>query len=118
MIISDNIALTVLIYILILAAVIFLIKIIVGKNNSKESNKLNIQNDNNVLEKDDSAIANMRSSSDLPEDELIAVLTAAVSACMKPGVQSKIRVKSFRRIDSNAPMWNLVGRFDRIRTKI
>lgn len=118
MIINDNIALTVLIYVVIIAVVVLFVGIILNKNKNVKKSKLSVQNNNNELENSHSETSNTRTNSDLPEDELIAVLTAAVSACMKPGVQSKIRVKSFRRIENNAPIWNLVGRFDRIRNKI
>ena len=43
------------------------------------------------------------------EDELIAVLTAAV-AMMTEGTGGKYRITSFRRVGSNAPAWNRVGR--------
>lgn len=39
---------------------------------------------------------------------LIAVLTAAVAASMDAPA-SKIRIKSFKRVGSNAPAWNRAG---------
>jgi len=44
-------------------------------------------------------------------DELIAVITAAVSSMTDTGNgASKIRVTSFKRIGSDAPVWNYASR--------
>ena len=42
--------------------------------------------------------------------ELIAVITAAIAACM--GSQSNIVVRNIRRVDGNAPVWSKAGRTD------
>lgn len=47
------------------------------------------------------------------DDELIAVITAAVQASLvNAGItpECKIRVKSFNRISDNTPVWNETGR--------
>lgn len=44
------------------------------------------------------------------DEELIAVITAAIMASMKQCPDFKIRVKSFRRIPNNSPEWNVAGR--------
>ena len=42
------------------------------------------------------------------EEELIAVLTAAVAASLNTSTY-KLRIKSYRRINNNAPAWNKAG---------
>ena len=45
---------------------------------------------------------------DMDEDELIAVLTAAVAASLNTSTY-KLQIKSYRRIDSKKPAWNKAG---------
>ena len=42
------------------------------------------------------------------EEELIAVLTAAVAASLNTSTYN-LRIKSYRRINNNAPAWNKAG---------
>lgn len=42
------------------------------------------------------------------EEELIAVLTAAVAASLNTSTYN-LRIKSYRRIQNNAPAWNKAG---------
>ncbi|MGI6778368.1 MAG: OadG family protein [Acetivibrionales bacterium] len=46
----------------------------------------------------------------LSNEELVAVLTAAVQASFGRTPECRIRVKSFRRIPQTSPAWNLMGR--------
>ncbi len=47
------------------------------------------------------------------DGELIAVLSAAVAACLdKPA--SALRIAAYRRVDANAPIWNRTARRDNI----
>lgn len=55
---------------------------------------------------------------DASNDELIAVLTAAVLAGMNNRPECKIRVKSFRRIPEASPTWNLKGRYEQLLNKL
>ena len=55
---------------------------------------------------------------DLPDDSLIAILTAAVMASMQNNPDIKIRVTSFRRINQSSPIWNTTGRRERIENKL
>lgn len=50
-------------------------------------------------------------------DELLAVITAAVLACFKPEVRSRIRIASFRRVSDTPPVWNGVSRNEQIASK-
>lgn len=45
---------------------------------------------------------------DMDEEELVAVLTAAVAACMNTSTYN-LKVKSFRRIENTSPSWNKAG---------
>ncbi|MBE7035657.1 MAG: hypothetical protein E7402_06065 [Ruminococcaceae bacterium] len=47
------------------------------------------------------------------DDELIAVLTAAVAACLD-APKNGLRIRSYRRIESTAPVWNLTARRDNV----
>ena len=47
------------------------------------------------------------------EDDIIAVLTAAVAAMLdKPA--SGLQIKSYRRVDSSTPVWNKIARQDNL----
>ena len=48
------------------------------------------------------------SKSDLNEEELIAVLTAAVAASLNTSTY-KLQIKSYRRVDGNKSAWNKAG---------
>jgi glutaconyl-CoA/methylmalonyl-CoA decarboxylase subunit delta len=52
------------------------------------------------------------------DEELIAVLTAAVVSCMREKTMSKIKAKSYRRIPQNSPVWNMTGRMEQILSKL
>ncbi len=48
------------------------------------------------------------SNEDMDEDELIAVLTAAVAASLNTSTYN-LQIKSYRRIDAKKPAWNKAG---------
>ncbi len=50
--------------------------------------------------------------------ELIAILTAAVLASLGREYENKIQIKSYRRIPSTSPAWNLMGRNEYILNKL
>jgi amino acid transporter len=52
-----------------------------------------------------------------PEEELIAIITAAIAA-QTGRHESQIRVKAFRRIPQDAPVWNSVGRLEKVWSKL
>jgi glutaconyl-CoA/methylmalonyl-CoA decarboxylase subunit delta len=69
----------------------------------------------NSMEEDTQATDN--SGNDLYDEELVAVLTAAVLSYMKDKTtDSKIRIKSYRRIPQTSPVWNITGRIEQINT--
>ena len=49
-------------------------------------------------------------NTDVKNDSLIAVITAAIYASMKQQPDFKIRVKSIKRVQDNSPAWNLAGK--------
>jgi sodium pump decarboxylase gamma subunit len=54
---------------------------------------------------------------DLDEDELIAVLTAAVASSLNQSTYN-LNIRSFRRIDQNSPVWNTVSRKEQIANRL
>ena len=53
------------------------------------------------------------------EEELIAVITAAIQASLGVRDDGKhIVVKSFRRLPSNSPIWNSTGRIEQLSNKL
>ena len=46
---------------------------------------------------------------DLKENELIAILTAAVMATMGQNADIKVRVKSYKRVAGDIPIWRYAG---------
>lgn len=47
------------------------------------------------------------------DSELVAVLTAAVAACLNQST-CNLKIKSYRRVESNAPVWNRTARRDNL----
>lgn len=50
------------------------------------------------------------------DPNLIAVLTAAVAVCMNTSTYN-LKIKSYRRVDNNAPVWNKAGLNDTINSR-
>jgi len=81
-----------------------------------------------MRQKADPAITNINNSTleekaseqcnEVDDKELIAILTAAVAASMQRTSNSKIIVKSFRRIQQTSPVWNKSGRVEQIFGKL
>lgn len=88
-------------------------------NIKKESNGKtpDVKDEASILEIDEDEELDAPSD-DLSDDEIVAVLTAAVLASMRARPESKIRVKSFRRIPGIAPAWNATGRLEQISAKL
>lgn len=51
------------------------------------------------------------------EDELIALITAAVLACFKPEVRSRIKIGQIKRISDKSPVWNNISRNEQINAR-
>lgn len=58
-------------------------------------------------------VSKVEVSADTDDNELIAVITAAIQASFKKaGItpECKIVVKSFKRVEDDSPVWNTTGR--------
>jgi len=51
-------------------------------------------------------------------DELAAVIAAAVGSYMSEHTGSKIRVKTIRRIPQTSPGWNVAGKHEQLSKKL
>lgn len=81
------------------------------KSSSKETNSFCVNN--NLREQ---SINN--SDNDLSNKELIAVISAAVVAVMESRPESKIKVRSIKRLPQVSPIWNALGRVEQISGKL
>lgn len=57
-----------------------------------------------------------KSAKQTDDGELIAVITVAVAASLNTSTYN-LKVKSFRRISDNSPLWNKAGRTDVINSR-
>ena len=57
------------------------------------------------------AKAEVAADASIDETELVAVLTAAVAACLNTSTYN-LNIKSYRRINDHSPAWNKAGRRD------
>lgn len=67
------------------------------------------------IEENEKSTSNLK---DTGNNEIIAVLTAAVLAVSKSRPDYKLKVKSFRRIPQTSPIWNVAGREEQISGKL
>lgn len=57
-------------------------------------------------------------STDIPCDELAAVITAALQSYYSSGTQCKLVIKSIKRTGITSPIWNKTGRLERLSGRI
>lgn len=57
------------------------------------------------------AKAEVTADASIDETELVAVLTAAIAACLNTSTYN-LNIKSYRRINDHSPAWNKAGRRD------
>jgi|BioPla2DNA2_1021312.scaffolds.fasta_scaffold44455_1 sodium pump decarboxylase gamma subunit len=101
---------------IILCALIYLFPMLIPNKNKNSSNKvsdeglIDISSNNNAEAE--------KPESNLSDDSLVAVLTAAVLASMGSRPDTKIRVTSFKRIQQTSPVWNAIGRKEYISNKL
>jgi len=111
-------ALIILASIIFFASKVFALKITNNRivaNDSKAQDifhPTNIKKDTVGVEKDNAVVAGN------DENELIAVLTAAVMASMKQAPDFKVKIKSFKRICNDSPAWSSVGLAEQISSRI
>lgn len=99
-----------LVLILLIAAISLLPRIF-----NKNKSEIKVKDDPDYIISTERSVNNEYSASDT---ELIAVLTAAIQACYRSDIQTRIRVKSFRRIPETSPIWNTTGRSEYISEKL
>jgi len=76
----------------------------INKNSKKEEKVENVVTDSNVTEK---IVKN-------DDKELIAVISAAISAYLGSDSGIKFRVKSFRRVGDNTSAWSKTSRLENL----
>lgn len=52
------------------------------------------------------------------DDELVAIITAAIQANLGSRTDTKIMIKSFKRVPQNSPVWNVTGRGEQLAGKL
>jgi len=57
-------------------------------------------------------------TSNISDNELIAVITAAITASLNDSFENGFRVKSFRRIPQSNSLWNTVARNEQVLGKL
>lgn len=88
----------------VLMIVLYLFKVVFYKDpNKQKKNAAETAADNRATLTADTAANNT-----IAEDELIAVLTAAVAASLNTSTYN-LRIKSYRRIEDKRPVWNKAG---------
>lgn len=95
----------------ILMLVLMIMKVVFYKEDKPSKQKKNPKISKNGDEELMAVIAAAVAAGTQPsmsEDELIAVLTAAVAASLNTSTYN-LKIKSYRRIGSNAPVWNRAG---------
>ncbi len=83
----------------ILMIVLYLFKVIFYRDPAKTAKKAPVQEVAPVAE---------AAKDDVDEEELIAVLTAAVAASLNTSTYN-LQIKSYRRVNNNTPAWNKAG---------
>ncbi len=86
----------------ILMIVLYLFKLIFYKDPKKTVNKTKTE------EVKPQVVETKGVQNDTDEDELIAVLTAAIAASLNTSTYN-LKIKSYRRIENNKPAWNRAG---------
>jgi sodium pump decarboxylase gamma subunit len=71
------------------------------KNNIKEVENKPVEKEEDIME------------DETDNDELIAILTAAVASCLNTSTYN-LKIKSFKRIKDTAPAWNRISRTEQV----
>ncbi|MCX7843170.1 MAG: OadG family protein [Clostridia bacterium] len=106
---------------IVLALVISLFSIFFRTNKEQKTNTPNSNvNEASILEveKDNQINTASESEDNISQGELLAVITAAVNACLGHRTNNKLVVKSFTRVSQSAPVWNTTGRSEYISGKL
>lgn len=104
---------------IVLTLIILCIKLysgIINGSGKKKNAKDTTVNDSNPESQESQPVSEI-SSTVTDDTELIAVITAAIMACMQ-GSGTGLRVRSIRRIGHTTPIWNVTGRNEQVLSKI
>ncbi len=104
-----TIAITVIMVLIMAAIVVSFIIALISKLRTKDG----VQPKDDKTSLCDEAVITEKANT-LSNNEIIAVLTAAVNAAISVNPDIKIQVKSFRRVSHNAPVWNYYGRKEQV----
>lgn len=119
---NEGLAVTVIGMIIVFAVLILLWAILEGmrfvfyRPNEKPTASNNAVNSDSQPAQQNN-INNEHDIEDEDEDELIAVLTAAIAASLNQSTYN-LKIKSFRRIGQTSPVWNTVSRKEQIENKL
>ena len=92
----------------ILMIVLMLFKVIFYKDPKKQTEKVNVQGGAEAVYTTDKNHNEPYEPDEIPEDELVAVLTAAVASSLNTSTYN-LRIKSYRRVDGRQNAWNRAG---------
>jgi len=102
----------------LLSLIIFAVSKILHKKDNTDAKPENL-NEGAILNSENTEFRESDApTGNVPDDELVAVLTAAVMACMKGQHVYNFRIKSFRRVPQSTPIWNRAGRMEYISNKL
>jgi sodium pump decarboxylase gamma subunit len=101
--------------VLLSALISFSNKIFAYKKNNK-GNDVNSLRDNKIEQIDTNDNLNPETNEE-NDGELIAVLTAAVMAHMKQTSDTKIKIRSYKRVTRSSSPWNSVGTVEQISSR-
>lgn len=106
---SEGLLVTVTGLVIVFSVLIILMLLLMGMKavfyKDSTATKVEVKENNNVMP----AVATTRNKSEsIDDEELIAVLTAAVAASLNTSTYN-LQIKSYRRIGNNSPAWNKAG---------
>lgn len=97
---------------ILITLVLYVFPLIFGGKNKDKKNKKKEEKVESASTNEDKPV--ITASSDNDEKELIAVITAAISACLGGNQGIKFRVASFKRVGDNASAWSKTSRLENL----
>lgn len=99
---------------IILMLVLMLMKVFFYKEPEKHNGES--QNTSQISAAQKPLESESETGSDMDESELVAVLTAAIAASLNTSTYN-LKIKSYKRVTSSAPVWNRAGLNDVINSR-
>ena len=97
---------------ILITLVLYLFPLIFGRGNKNDKSKKKEEKIEQTAATEEKNV--VQASADKDEKELIAVITAAISAYLGSDSGIKFRVKSFRREGDNASAWSKTSRLENL----